>query len=213
MTNKKYAAEFISTFVLVFCGTGAIVINNETNGAVTHAGIAVTFGAVVAAMAFSFGHVSGAHMNPAVTIALLAGRKINTNDSIMYILSQISGAIAASLLLQQLFPSDDLLGTTMPSGEPMQSFILEILLTFFLMLGILMTSSGPSASFTPLVAGMIVLLEAWFAGPITGASMNPARSFGPSIISGHTDYLWVYITAPVIGALLALGVSRIINSK
>jgi len=210
---KKYLAEFIATFSLVFCGTGAIIINNETNGVVTHAGIAVTFGAIVAAMAFAFGHISGAHMNPAVTIALFVDKKIKSKETSGYILSQITGAIAASLLLLNLFPADNLLGTTLPAGEPMQSFVLEILLTFFLMLGILMTSSGPSASFTPMVAGLIVMLEAWFAGPITGASMNPARSLAPALISEHTEHLWIYLTAPVIGALIALVVSKSLNNK
>ncbi|MFZ5554816.1 MAG: MIP/aquaporin family protein [Bacteroidota bacterium] len=213
MKYKLYTSELISTFTLIFCGTGAIVINNETNGVVTHAGIAVTFGAVVTAMAFAFGHISGAHMNPAVTIALWADKKMNTKDSVLYIFSQIAGALLASFSLFLLFPSDEYLGSTLPSGDPMPSFILEILLTFFLMLGILMTSSGPTAMATPIVAGLIVMLEAWFAGPITGASMNPARSLAPALVSQHTEHLWIYILAPVSGALLALLVSKIVNSK
>lgn len=213
MKNKKYLAELLSTFILVFCGTGAIVINNETSGAVTHAGIAITFGAVVAAMAFTFGHISGAHMNPAVTIALFAGKKINAKDTMAYIIFQLTGAFLASAILLSLFPDDKLLGTTLPAGEPLQSFVLEILLTFFLVLGILLTSSGPAAIATPIVAGLIVLLEAWFAGPITGASMNPARSIAPALVSQHTEHLWIYISAPVIGALSALGVSKIFNSR
>lgn len=213
MKYKLYTSELISTFTLIFCGTGAIVINNETNGVVTHAGIAVTFGAVVTAMAFAFGHISGAHMNPAVTIALWADKKMNTKDSVLYIFSQIAGALLASFSLFLLFPSDEYLGATLPSGDPVPSFILEILLTFFLMLGILMTSSGPAAMATPVVAGLIVMLEAWFAGPITGASMNPARSLAPALVSQHTEHLWIYILAPVSGALLALLVSKIVNSK
>jgi aquaporin NIP len=200
---KKSLSEFLSTFFLVFAGTGAIVINQESNGAVTHVGIALTFGLVVAAMIFSFGQYSGAHMNPAVTIALAIGNKFPVREIPLYIISQLGGALAASLLLHMLFPLNELLGATLPSGSVSQSFILEIVLTFFLMFSILSTTRNEN-QYAGFIIGFVVLLEAMFAGPICGASMNPFRSLAPAIISGHLSEIWIYLSAPLAGAVLAM---------
>ena len=202
---KKYLAELIGTFALVFCGTGAIVIDQQTNGGVGHIGVAITFGLIVSAMIYTFGEKSGAHLNPAVTIAFSFAMLFPKKQIIPYIASQIIGALIASVLLKLLFPSNLNLGATIPAGSHLQSFILEIVLTFILMLTILFTSQGSKETGTMagLAIGGVVLLEAMFAGPISGASMNPVRSLSPAIVSGNVATLWIYLTAPVLGAALA----------
>jgi aquaporin NIP len=210
---KKYTAEFLGTFALVFCGTGAIIINQETSGVITHPGIAFTFGLVVMVMIYALGPISGAHFNPAVTIAFTVAKKFSAKEVFPFILSQFAGAFLASLTLQFLFPTNELLGSTIPAGSAMQSFILELILTFFLMLVIIHVASGSKEQgmFAGLAIGSTVLLEAMFAGPICGASMNPIRSLSPAIVSGHVEHLWVYILAPVIGAILAVGAWKILK--
>jgi aquaporin NIP len=210
---KKYLAEMIGTFSLVFCGTGAIIINQESNGAITHAGIAVTFGLIVAAMIYTLGDISGAHLNPAVTLAFWVVKIFPTNEIFPYLLSQTSGAIMASTTLHLLFPNNEYLGSTLPSGSPTQTFIMEIILTFILMLTIIHVAKGSKEQgmFAGLAIGSVVLLEAMFAGPISGASMNPIRSLGPALISGHTEHLWIYLTAPIIGALTAVGIWKLLK--
>src|SRR5690349_14876236 len=182
---KKYIAEVIGTFALVFCGTGAIIINQETNGSITHVGIAITFGLIVMAMIYALGNISGAHLNPAVTIAFTLSRSFSVKELFPYMLCQVTGALLASLILKFLFPSNELLGATIPAGSDGQSFILEFLLTFFLMLVIINVAEGSKEQgmFAGLAIGSIVLLEAMFAGPVCGASMNPARSLAPAIVS------------------------------
>lgn len=202
---KKYLAELIGTFALVFCGTGAIIVDQQTNGAVGHIGVAITFGLIVTAMIYTFGDKSGAHINPAVTIAFSLAKLFPKKQIIPYIASQTIGALIASVLLKLLFPSNLNLGATIPAGSDLQSFILEIVLTFILMLTILFTSQGSKETGTMagLAIGGVVLLEAMFAGPISGASMNPVRSLTPAIVSGNLATLWIYLTAPVVGASLA----------
>ncbi len=207
---KKYAAEFLGTFALVFAGTGAIVINATSGGAITHVGIALTFGLVVLAMIYTFGDISGAHLNPAVTIGFWAARRLPGREVSGYIGSQIFGAIAASVVLRLLFPKNELLGATLPAGSPLQSFVLETILTFLLMLTILNVSTGPKEKgiTAGIAVGAVIALEALFAGPISGASMNPARSFAPALVSGHWEHLWLYLAAPVLGAGLAVVACR-----
>lgn len=203
---KNYVAEFIGTFALVFCGTGAIVINQQTNGGVTHVGIAITFGLIVMSMIYALGNISGAHFNPAVTIAFTIAKKFPATKVIPYAIAQIAGALLASAVLKFLFPANELLGTTLPEGSEMQSFVIEFLLTFFLMLVIISVAHGSKEQgmFAGLAIGSVVLLEAMFAGPISGASMNPARSIAPAVISGNFQHLWIYILAPILGATLAV---------
>lgn len=203
---KKLVAEFFGTFGLVFAGTGAIVINGVSNGAITHAGIALTFGLIVLAMIYTFGDVSGAHLNPAVTTAFAIAKRFPWSSVLPYIAAQIAGAFAASGLLRFLFPTHETLGATLPAGSAMQSFILEIVLTFILMLVILSVSTGAKEKgiTAGIAVGAVIALEAMFAGPICGASMNPARSLSPAVVSGHLEHLWIYLAAPVIGAALAV---------
>lgn len=208
---NKYLAELIGTFALVFCGTGAIVINQETAGVITHAGIAITFGLIVAAMIYTLGDISGAHLNPAVSIAFCIAKVFPVNELIPYMISQAIGAFIASFTLHYLFPLNTTLGGTLPSGTALQSFILEVILTFILMLVIMRVAKGSKEQglFAGIAIGSVVLLEAMFAGPICGASMNPIRSIAPAVVSGNTQSLWVYMLAPSVGAVSAVYVSHI----
>lgn len=212
---RKSVSEIIGTFALVFCGTGAIVIDKVTGGAVSHVGIAVTFGLIVMAMIYGLGEISGAHLNPAVSIAFALAGRLPAKALAPYIASQVVGALLASTTLKLLFPTDQLLGATLPAGSSWQSFILELLLTYFLMIVIINVATGPKEQglFAGIAIGSVILLEAMFAGPICGASMNPARSLAPAIVSGHIEHLWVYLTAPVIGSSLAIPTCKYLNAK
>lgn len=203
---KKYLSELIGTYGLVFCRAGAIIINDVTGGAVTHVGIAVTFGLIVMAMIYAFGDISGARINPAATIAFWFSGRFPAKELLPYILSQFIGALLASATLKLLFPVHLTLGATFPAGSAMQSFFLELILTFFLMLVIINVSTGSKEKgvMAGIAIGSVVLLEAMFAGPICGASMNPARSLAPALLSGQIGYIWIYIIAPVLGAVMAI---------
>src|SRR6266705_4184494 len=204
--GQRYIAEFIGTFALVFAGTGAIVINDVTGGAVTNVGVGLTFGMIVMTMIYAVGDVSGAHFNPAVTLGFFVARRLAGKMILPYVLSQLSGALAASLLLRGLFPQHSTLGTTAPAGPALQSLIFEIILTALLMFVILNVSVGAKERGinAGIAVGAVIALEALFAGPISGASMNPARSFAPALVSQHLTNLWIYLVAPVGGALLAV---------
>ncbi len=203
---KKLLSEFLGTFCLVFAGTGAIVINAASGGAITHSGVAMTFGLVVLAMIHTFGDVSGAHLNPAVTLGFAAARRFAWREVPAYVAAQAAGALAASGLLRALFPAHGTLGATLPAGTPAQSFVLEAVLTAVLMLVILSVSTGAKEKgiTAGIAVGSVIALEAMFAGPVSGASMNPARSLAPALVSGHLEHLWIYLAAPVLGALLAV---------
>ena len=203
---KNYISEFIGTFAMIFCGTGAMTINEITGGDVTHVGIGITWGLIVMAMIYAFGEISGAHFNPAVSIAFAYAKKFSWKEVPKYIFFQVAGAFAASLLLMWLFPKSELLGATIPTVDVWRAFVLELILTFFLMVVIINVSTGSKevGMMAGIAIGSVVLLEALFAGPITNASMNPARSLAPNIVSGNIEGLWLYIFAPIIGALLAV---------
>ena len=210
---KKCVAEFFGTFALVFAGTGAIVINSISGGAITHIGIALTFGLIVLAMIYTIGDISGAHLNPAVTIGFFAARRFPGSEVLPYVTIQLLGATAASLLLRFLFPQAETLGMTLPVAGLAQSFILEVVLTLLLMWVILSVSTGAQEKgiTAGIAIGSVIALEAMFAGPISGASMNPARSFGPALVSLHLEHLWIYCVATVLGALLAVPLCRLIR--
>lgn len=210
---NKLLSEFLGTFILVFAGTGAIVINDVSGGVIGHAGIALTFGLVVMAMIYTFGDVSGAHLNPAVTLGFAIAGRFEWKSIPGYVLAQIAGALAASGVLRLLFPTHEKLGSTLPAGSVMQSFVLEVILTAILMLAILRVSTGAKEKgiTAGIAIGGIIALEAMFAGPICGASMNPARSLAPAIVSGHLEHLWIYLTATVLGALIAVPLAKAIE--
>ena len=202
---KQYIAEAIGTFALVFAGTGAIVINDVSGGTVSHVGIALTFGLVVMAMIYAVGDTSGAHLNPAVTVGFWLARRLPGRAVGPYIGSQLVGAFAASGLLSLLF-THPTLGATHPAGSIAQTFTLEIVLTAMLMFVILGVASGPKEKglLAGVAVGGVIALEALFAGPISGASVNPARSLAPAVLSGSIGDVWIYLAAPVLGA--AVGV-------
>ncbi len=205
---RKYAAELIGTFILVFCGTGAMVIDQQTGGAVSHVGVAITWGLVVMSLINALGVVSGCHINPAVSISFTLAGRFKARMLPGYIMSQLAGALLASFTLKLLFPTNPLLGATMPAGTEMQSFVLELILTFILMLVIMHVAHGSKEQglFAAIAIGSVVGLEAMFAGPMCGASMNPIRSLAPAIVSGHLEHIWIYLAAPTLGAALAIPV-------
>jgi aquaporin Z len=211
---RKLAAEFLGTFALVFAGTGAVVID-DLRGGVTHVGVALTFGLVVLAMIYALGDVSGAHLNPAVTLGFFAARRFSGHSVAPYILSQTAGAVAASGLLRLLFPDHAELGATVPAGPAGQSFVLEVVLGWLLMFVILSVSTGAKEKglLAGVAVGAVVTLEALFAGPVSGASMNPARSLAPALVSGKLHFLWIYLSAPVLGAALAVGSCRCVHER
>ena len=166
-------------------------------------------------MIYTFGSNSGAHFNPAVSIAFALANRFPYRSLLPYIISQCTGAIAASALLRILFPDDALLGTTLPAGSALQSFILELFLSFLLMLVILHVACGSKEEglFSGIVIGGVVGLEAMLAGPVCGASMNPARSLGPALVSGHTQFLWLYLMAPLTGMALAVPLFKFMKEE
>jgi MIP family channel proteins len=209
--RQEALAEGVGTFILVFAGTGAVMVNKISDGAVTHLGISFVFGAVVAALIYGLGHVSGAHFNPAVTLAFWASGFFPKWKLLPYILAQIVGAAAASATLLITLGKVANLGATLPLKDNwVQSFVLEIILTFILMFVIFGSGLDRRApiGFAGLAIGLTVGLEAAFMGPITGASMNPARSFGPALVGGIWQHHWVYWIAPILGAQLAAIVYR-----
>ncbi|MGL4422736.1 MAG: MIP/aquaporin family protein [Gemmataceae bacterium] len=210
--NKLFAEAF-GTFAMVFAGTGAMIINATHGGAITHVGIALTFGLIVMAMIYTVGDVSGAHMNPAVTLGFWAAQQIPGRIVLPYILSQCLGALLASGVLKFLYPAHPTLGATLPSVPVGQAVLIEFILTLLLMVVILSVPTWASAKqpLAGMVIGSVVGLEALFAGPATGASMNPARSLAPALLSGQVQHLWIYIIAPVLGAVTAVPLARLLN--
>jgi aquaporin NIP len=208
--HRKTFAEFFGSFALVFAGTGAIVVNDVCGGAITHVGIALTFGLIVLAMIYTLGDISGCHLNPAVTLAFYVARRFDGKSVAPYIASQIAGAILASLTLKVMFPDHASLGATEPSGSPLRSFLMELILTLILMVVILSVSSGSKEKgmLAGVAVGAVIALEAMFAGPISGASMNPARSLAPALVGVRLEHLWIYLVAPSLGACLAVFVFR-----
>jgi len=215
LTRRHMAAEAFGTFCLVFAGTGAIVINETTGGAVTHVGIAMTFGLVVVAMIYALGDVSGAHLNPAVTLGFYAARRVEGRTVMPYILSQCAGALLASAALRLMFPASIALGATEPAGEPLQSFVMEFVLSLMLMFVILSVSMGGKEKglMAGVAIGAVIGLEAMFAGPVSGASMNPARSLAPALVAMRLEHLWIYLLAPALGAIASVGACRCIQQE
>ena len=210
---RTLMAEAFGTFCLVFAGTGAIVINDVSGGAITHVGVALTFGLIVLAMIYALGDLSGCHLNPAVTIGFLAAGRFAGGRVVPYMLAQVGGALLASLLLRAMFPSHTTLGATFPAGTAIQSWAMEFVLTLMLMVVILSVSSGAKEKglLAGVAIGAVIALEALFAGPVSGASMNPVRSFAPAVVAGRLDHLWVYFTAPIIGSVTGVAICRIMH--
>ncbi len=210
--RRKLASELMGTFALVFAGTGAIVVD-DVAGSVTHVGVALTFGLVVLALIYALGDISGAHFNPAVTIGFVAARRFPLREAGPYIVAQLTGALVASAVVLAMFPGHATLGATLPRGPSLQSFTLEIFLTWFLMFVVLCVSTGAKEKglTAGIAVGAVIGLEALFAGPISGASMNPARSLAPALLAGQLASVWIYLTAPIVGALLAVPCCRCVQ--
>jgi len=205
---RKLLAEIIGTFTMVFCGCGAMTIDEITNGSISHVGVAITWGLIVMSMIYAFGEISGAHFNPAVTLGFATAKKFEWKKVPSYILAQLLGALLAIFILWILFPESKSFGHTYPAEgfAPYKAFILEFFLTFFLMMVIINVSTGSKeiGTMAAIAVGSVILLEAMFAGPMTKASMNPVRSIAPALFSGHLKDLWLYILAPILGAQLAI---------
>lgn len=211
---QKALSEFTGTFALVFFGTGAVVVNTAYTAAglqpIGHLGISLTFGSIVALMVYMFGPISGAHINPAVTLSFWLKKEISALDSLFYVAAQFLGAFAASLSIHILFPEDRNLGMTSLSVVEWKGFALEVFLTFMLMITIFRILAVESNRLlTGVVIGGIIFIEALVAGPITGASMNPARSFGPAAVLGDYTHFWIYVTAPLLGGVIATFFDRL----
>ncbi|GAB4208569.1 MAG: aquaporin [Roseiflexaceae bacterium] len=203
---RRGVAELVGTYALVLAGCGAIVVNSST-GALGHLGVALTFGLVVMVLIVALGHLSGAHFNPAVTLAFALIRHFPLREVPAYIGAQLLGASAAGFTLQALFGMVANLGATLPSGSAGQSLLLELLLTAALMLVITSVATDTRAvgQMAAIAIGATVALDALWGGPISGASMNPARSFGPALVAGAWRDHWVYWLGPVLGALIGAG--------
>ena len=200
---RALLAELIGTYALVFFGPGAAVVDAQT-GALGHAGVALVFGLTVTVVIAALAPISGAHINPAATFALVLAGRFSLRRALPYVLAQLSGAVLAAYTLLALFGLKGNLGATLPAGSAGQAFALETVMTFFLLLVAL--RSG-----LPWAVGAVVGLEAMMGGPITGASMNPARSFGPALASGLWTAHWLYWAAPLLGAALAVAASRFLS--
>jgi len=212
---QRLIAEAIGTFALIFAGTGAIIVNQVAGGPITHVGIALTWGLIVLAMIYAVGDISGAHLNPAVTIGFWAARRFPASRVLSYLIAQAMGGLAASLILRILFWDNEYLGSTIPAGSWWQSFILEVILTFMLMFTVMNVATGAKEKgiMAGVAIGAVVGLEAMFAGPICGASMNPIRSVAPAIVSGHLQEVWIYILAPTLGALAGVWGWQLIQER
>lgn len=201
---QKVGAEMIGTFALVFAGCGAMMVDRITGGAIGHAGIAATFGLVIMVMIYATGHICGAHFNPAVTVAFAVVRRFPWRQVPAYVAGQCVAAIAAAFLLRVVLGDVAQIGATAPAGSLAQSFALEVVLTSFLMFVITAVATDARAvgAMAGWAIGGTVCLGSMFGGPISGASMNPARSLGPALASAQLDSLWLYVAAPAIGAVL-----------
>lgn len=200
---RALVAEAIGTFALVFAGAGAIVVDART-GALGHVGVSLVFGLVIMVMIYAVGHVSGAHFNPAVTFAFSLSRHFPWGRAVGYWAAQATGAVLAAALLRSSLGNTAHLGATLPAGSQGQSFLWEVVLTFFLMFVIMAVATDTRAvgEAAAIAIGGTVGLDALFGGPISGASMNPARSLGPALVSGDLHALWLYLVAPALGAAL-----------
>ncbi len=213
MKTDVMTSEFLGTFLLVFVGCGAIVVNDLYGGVLGHVGVNAVFGLVVMAVIYAVGNVSGAHINPAVTIGFYFSGRIGASEIPAYLFAQIAGAITAGFILLILFPDHTTYGATAPATDLPRAFLMEVLISFSLMFVILNVSTGhhEKGIMAGAVIGGTVTLLALFAGPVTGASMNPARSIGPAVAAMDFQSLWVYVAAPILGMCLVSPFCRLIQ--
>lgn len=211
---QKVIAEVLGTYFLIFAGCAAVVVDLDSNNAVSHAGVSIVWGLVVMVMVYSVGHISGAHFNPAVTIAFATCKRFPWKQVPAYLAAQILGSTLASGTLRLIFSgTQNHFAGTLPTGSDLQSFVLEFVITFYLMFVIsgVATDNRAIGELAGLAVGSTVLLNVMFAGPISGASMNPARSLGPAIVSSQYKGIWIYLVAPTCGAIAGAWVYNIIR--
>src|SRR6188508_2542234 len=213
-TARVLAAEAIGTFALVFAGAGAVMVDAKT-GALGHVGVAISFGLVIMVMIYALGHISGAHFNPAVSLAFAVSRHFPWTRLAGYWVAQVAGALLAAAILRGSLGNIAHVGATLPSGSQGQSFLWEVVLSFFLMLVIMAVATDTRAvgEAAAIAIGGTVGLDATFGGPISGASMNPARSLGPALVSGDLHTLWIYLTAPFLGAVLGIVAYQLVRGS
>lgn len=209
---RRAGAEFVGTYGLVTAGCGAIMVDATTH-TLSHLGVALTFGLVVLAMIAAVGHLSGAHFNPAVTVAFAITRHFPWREVMVYVIAQVLGAIFGALTLRVLIGDAAQLGVTLPAGSAMQSFGIEVLLSASLMFVIISVATDTRAVGTPaaIAIGLTVAVDALWGGPISGASMNPARSLGPALVSGVWTAQWIYVLAPLLGAAIGACVYQLLR--
>lgn len=211
---QKIIAEMLGTYFLIFAGCGAVAVNGDKEKVVTLPGIAIVWGLVVMVMVYSVGHISGAHFNPAVTLAFASCKRFPWKQVPAYIAAQMVGSTLAAGTLRLLFsgPHDQFTGTV-PHGSDMQSLVVEFIITFYLMFVIsgVATDNRAIGELAGLAVGATILLNVMFAGPISGASMNPARSLGPAIVSSKYDGIWIYLLGPTAGAIAGAWVYNIVR--
>lgn len=214
VASQKMLAEFLGTFGLVFFGTGVIVVSQETE-LFGHALVALVWGLAVTIMIYAFGPISGAHINPAVTFAFLLDKRIDGPTALLYIVAQLLGAAAASFAVYLCYSNNEFLGATMPNIGVWKTFVLEAFMTFLLVYVVFTVAVYRSnySQVAGIIIGFVVLMEAAVAGPATGASMNPARSFGPALVSGYWEYQWIYWLAPITGGVLGYYCSKLLSKK
>lgn len=203
----------MATFALVFAGCGAIVVDDQRGGALGSVGIAASFGLVIMVMIYATGHLSGAHINPAVTIAFAVTRHFPLRDAVVYVPAQLVGALAGASALRAVWGTPVHLGATVPSVGIGSAFVYEVVLTALLMFVIVAVATDTRAvgAAAAIAIGGTVALDALFGGGVTGASMNPARSFGPALVSGYWHGQWIYLVAPVVGAALGAGAYQLVR--
>ncbi len=206
MRGPRLAAEAIGTFALVFIGAGAAAVNAWTHGAVSHTGVSLAFGGVILVAVYTLGHISGAHLNPAVTFGFWVARRFPGREVAPYVAAQLAGATAGAFALQAAVGSFAVFATTRPAIPVFAAFGVEIILSFFLMLVVMAvaTDARVSGEVAGLAVGCVVMVDALMGGPLTGASMNPARSFGPALATGQWDSHWIYWAGPVVGTAIAV---------
>jgi aquaporin NIP len=211
---KNYLAEFFGTFAILFIGAGSIAIDIQTEGSVTLLGISAIFGVMVTLMIILFGHISGAHFNPAVSLAFAMTKRFPWKEFFPYFISQLLGGLLAIVILKLIFPDFNNLALTLPSVEPIQAFFFEIILALLLVLTILFVSDGRNTILPAswLIGGMVIL-EIYLGANISGASFNPVRSLPPAIVFDHWENLWIYITAPFIGAAFGYFIFKTLHKE
>jgi len=212
---RQLTAEFIGTYILMFFGTGAIIVSSLYPGTIDHLGISIAFGLVVLCLIYAIGSISGAHINPAVSIAFYATGTMTLKECTSYIVIQTIAAIVASFSLLVLFPEATTLGETLPTGSIFQTLLMEFILSFFLMFVIIniATAGKEQGMIAGIAVGFAVLICALVGGPISGASMNPARSIGPAIAANNLSHLWIYIIAPIFAMLCSVGIWKVIKNR